>query len=246
MNRLIIFTGAGISHESGIPTFRSGNDALWNNYRVEDLCDISSFKKNYEIVHQFYNERRVKLKNVEPNLAHIAIAELQKRFGSRVELMTTNVDDLHERAGSTDVIHLHGNISELIDCKSGEIIPIGYEPFDYVNSSRNVKPNVVMFGESAPRYSDLYCLLETLSHKDMVLVIGSSEVVIQFCLESFRYSYGQSKIFYIDPTDLNPYEDMVLGGEFKPYTEHYKIGAVEAFKKGSVILKLIERHMQSD
>lgn len=231
--RLIIFTGAGISAESGVPTFRTGPDGLWHNHRIEDVCHIDTFEQNYELVHEFYNERRTALKGVEPSEAHRAIAELQREYGRRVRLMTTNVDDLHERAGSPEVVHIHGNLLEMVNLAEGRIQPIGYEAFDYRAHPPHFKPNVVFFGEVAPRYSDLYRLMNSLNREDLVLVIGSSETVIQFCLEAYSGSHGAATILYIDPTERCPYEQR-LGPGLKPYTEHYRMGAVEAFRRPSL------------
>ena len=238
--RLIIFTGAGVSAESGVPTFRTGPDGLWHNHRIEDVCHIDTFEQNYDLVHAFYNARRTALQGLEPNAAHQAIAELQQCYGDRVTLMTTNVDDLHERAGSSKVVHIHGNLLELVNLAEDEVQPIGYEAFDHVAHPPHFKPNVVFFGEVAPVYRDLFTLMNSLTRHDLVLVVGSSETVIQFCLEAYSGSNGAATILYIDPTDTCPYERL-LGPGLKPYTEHYRMGAVEAFSAGSPVHKWIER-----
>jgi NAD-dependent deacetylase len=237
--RLIIFTGAGVSAESGVPTFRTGPDGLWHNHRIEDVCHIDTFEQNYDLVHAFYNARRTALQGVEPNAAHQAIAELQQRYGDQVHLMTTNVDDLHERAGSPEVVHIHGNLLELVNLAEGAVLPIGYEAFDHAAHPPQFKPNVVFFGEVAPVYRDLFTLMQSLTRHDLVLVVGSSETVVQFCLEAYSGSNGAATILYIDPTDTCPY-DRLLGPGLKPYTEHCRMGAVEAFSAGSPVRKWIE------
>ena len=110
MRRLIIISGAGLSAESGIPTFRSGSTAMWENFSIDEVCNIHTFAKNYYKVHDFYNARRVALGGVEPNLAHLRIAEWYSRWSGRVINLTTNVDDLLERAGvkHEDILHVHG------------------------------------------------------------------------------------------------------------------------------------------
>ncbi len=241
--RLIIFTGAGISAESGVPTFRTGPDGLWHNHRIEDVCHIDTFERNYDLVHQFYNDRRIALQGVEPNAAHRAIAELQQQHGERVQLMTTNVDDLHERAGSPEVVHIHGNLLELVNLAEGRIEPIGYEAFNHAVHPPHFKPNVVFFGEAAPVYRDLFTLMNSLSRHDLVLVIGSSESVLQFCLEAYHGSQGEAVILYVDPTDTCPY-DRLLGPGLKPYTEHFRMGAVEALSEGSPVREWVEEWMQ--
>lgn len=241
--RLIIFTGAGISAESGVPTFRTGPDGLWHNHRIEDVCNIDTFEQNYDLVHEFYNARRTALQGEEPNPAHQAIAELQQRYTDRVRLMTTNVDDLHERAGSPEVEHIHGNLLELVNLAEDEIQPIGYEAFDHGAHPPHFKPNVVFFGEIAPVYRDLHDLMNSLSSDDLVLVVGSSESVVQFCLQAYQGSGGEAIILYVDPTETCPY-DRMLGAGFKPYTEHFRMGAVEALSQGSDVRAWVEEWLQ--
>jgi len=106
---ILIFTGAGISQESGIPTFRD-SDGLWNNCNVDDVATLNGYNRNKEFVLKFYNDMRNKLKDTQPNSAHLKIVELEKYFN--VTIVTQNVDDLHERAGSTKVIHLHGELTK--------------------------------------------------------------------------------------------------------------------------------------
>ncbi len=235
MKRVIFFTGAGISAESGVPTFRTGQGALWENHRIEDVCHIDTFEHNYELVHQFYNQRREKLAGVEPNPAHRAIAALQQRYGERVVLMTTNIDDLHERAGSPRVRHIHGNLLELVDLRSREILALGYEAFDYRAHPRHFKPNVVFFGETAPVYHELFTLMNALTEQDLVVVVGSSEQVIAFCAEAHYGSNGAATIFYIDPAEPSRYDR----NAFIPYDRHFCSGAVAALHEESDALQAI-------
>ena len=111
MKKILIFTGAGVSAESGVATFRTGDDGLWYNYKVEDVATLDGWKRDREKVLDFYNLRRSQMKTVEPNLAHKIIADLEKDFD--VTIVTQNVDNLHERSGSTNIIHLHGELTKV-------------------------------------------------------------------------------------------------------------------------------------
>jgi len=241
MKRVIFFTGAGISAESGVPTFRTGAGALWENHRIEDVCHIDTFEQNYALVHQFYNQRREKLAGVQPNPAHQAIAALQQRHGDRVLLMTTNIDDLHERAGSPSVRHIHGNLLELVDLRNRAILPLGYEAFDYRAHPPHFKPNVVFFGEAAPVYHELFELMNSLTEQDLVVVVGSSEKVIAFCAEAHYGSNGAATIFYIDPAEQSGYDR----NAYIPFDRHYCSGAVAALSAGSEALQAIQSWLEA-
>jgi NAD-dependent deacetylase len=241
MRRVIFFTGAGISAESGVPTFRTGAGALWENHRIEDVCHIDTFERNYALVHQFYNQRRTALAGVEPNRAHRAIAELQQAAPQQVMLMTSNVDDLHERAGSPAVRHIHGNLLEMVDLDSREILTLGYEAFDYENRRGRFKPNVVFFGEIAPVYAELFGLMSALTADDLVVVVGSSENVIAFCAEAHLGSQGAARVLYVDPCQHTVY----AGSSLQPYDRHYRMSATEAFADGSELLEEINRWLNA-
>ena len=178
MNKKVyVFTGAGLSAASGIPTFRSGDSAIWENYRLEDVCNFGNWKVNFDLVHDFYNERRAALADVHPNAAHKAIAAWQEEFGAEnVISVTTNVDDLLERAGVKNTVHLHGKLKELYDTETEEVHDVGYEPYD--KSCKEIKPNVIFFGEEAPEYKTLEKLIEQMTDEDVVIFIGMSFVVV--------------------------------------------------------------------
>ena len=190
MPKLFIFTGAGVSADSGVPTFRSAG-GLWNNYRIEEVCDYKTWRRNFEAVHEFYNARRSDLASVQPNIAHTMIADWQRRYDTT--LLTTNVDDLHERAGSTDVIHLHGFLTEMQCTVCGYRWSIGFaswnptdrcpNPWRICHSTRGVKPGVVFFNEIAPRYADLNRAIRSLLPGDYAVVIGASGHVIPIGIE---------------------------------------------------------------
>ena len=210
MPKLFVFTGAGASADSGIPTFRDAG-GLWDHYRIEDVCDYTTWAHNFEAVHAFYNARRSELATVQPNAAHLMIADWQRRYDTT--LMTTNVDDLHERAGSTDVVHLHGYLTEMQCTACGHRWNIGFAPWDLADRCPNpvrtcqsikcVKPGVVFFNEFAPRYPDLYRAVQSLEPGDCAVVIGASGQVIPMGIE-LRAAVGTYKILNNLAEDKNP------------------------------------------
>jgi len=173
--RVVVFTGAGISAESGLKTFRGG-DGLWEGHRVEDVATFEAWKRNRELVLEFYNQRRRQLLHSTPNDAHRALAELEKDCD--VEIITQNVDDLHERAGSTRVLHLHGELRRsrstvdprLVYEIEGSELKVG----DLCEKGSQLRPHIVWFGEPVPLYEQA---AHVMSNADIVLVIGTSLVV---------------------------------------------------------------------
>ncbi|MGB1205742.1 MAG: SIR2 family NAD-dependent protein deacylase [Chitinophagales bacterium] len=173
--KIVILTGAGISAESGIQTFR-GAGGLWNGHKVEDVASPAGFRKNPTAVLQFYNERRKDAAKAQPNLGHKALVELEKKFD--VTVITQNVDDLHERAGSTNVLHLHGKLSEVRSSKDKNLI------YDYKDRpifvgdkcelGSQLRPNIVWFGEDVPMISKA---IQISSKADIFIVIGTSLAV---------------------------------------------------------------------
>lgn len=205
-NRIFFFTGAGLSAESGISTFRKnedGSSSLWDEFDIDVVCNIRTFEKNYHIVHDFYNQRRKMLKDVLPNKAHYLIAELEKKYGAnRVYNITTNIDDLLERSGCSNVLHLHGFLREINKNYYGmvpDIQDIGYEEYkhDLDLNLDCVKPNVVFFGEMAPLYLNLDKALNNLRpNKDIFVVIGTSFQVVQI-------DYMLSCVFGVQKININ-------------------------------------------
>jgi NAD-dependent deacetylase len=175
MKKLVVLSGAGISAESGIPTFRDSN-GLWEGHDVMDVASPQGWTKNPALVLDFYNQRRKKALEVKPNRGHEILAELEKYF--RVVVITQNVDDLHERAGSTHVIHLHGSLFESRSCLDESLVyPIkGWELNlgDVCEKGSQLRPNIVWFGEMVP-------LMEVAAthaaEADIFLVVGTSLVV---------------------------------------------------------------------
>lgn len=189
--RLLIISGAGLSAESGVSTFRDAEDALWEGVNINDVCNIASFDRKYFKIHSFYNTLRVMLKDKEPNTAHNIISVLQSKYDERFLHITANVDDLYERAGGT-AMHLHGNIKEVIEGYSManndyNIVDVGYEPY-IPQEGVIAKPNVVFIGETE-RYVDgerldIYeernNVLKSLTDIDTVVIIGSSNVILRW------------------------------------------------------------------
>lgn len=204
MNRVIFFSGAGLSAESGLATFRA-SDGLWANYDINKVCNFYTWKENFELVHEFYNKRRLELAKVEPNRAHKVIAKLQNEYGQdRVVVITQNVDDLLERAGCKNIMHLHGELTKLICTSCGYKWDIGYCAYEFSGcpkcETELVKPFVVFFYESAPMYSPMYREFQTLKDDDIVVVIGTSGNVIS--LDMLLYGNSGYKILNnLEPSD---------------------------------------------
>lgn len=172
--KLIVLTGAGISAESGLKTFRD-SDGLWEGHRVEEVATPEAWVKNSEQVLRFYNERRKNVAEAKPNAAHIGLAELEKDF--EVTIITQNIDDLHERAGSTNVIHLHGEIFKMCSEKDKSLIKeikgdinIG----DFAEDGFQYRPFIVWFGENVPM---IETAIKIIYNADIFVVIGTSLVV---------------------------------------------------------------------
>lgn len=177
MNRrhIVVLTGAGISAESGIPTFR-GAGGLWFKHRIEDVATPEGFARDPEMVLEFYNQRRAQLESVQPNPAHKALARLEQ--GHRVSVVTQNVDDLHERGGSTSVLHLHGRLRFARSSADPDwTIDIGYGSIrmgDTCPLGSQLRPDVVWFGEPVPMMD---AARDVVSTADVLLIVGTSLAV---------------------------------------------------------------------
>jgi NAD-dependent deacetylase len=196
MKRLVILTGAGMSAESGIKTFRDSG-GLWEQYPVEEVASIDGWYRNPDLVQRFYNERRRQLGTVEPNAGHKGLAALEKVFD--VDIITQNVDNLHERAGSTRVLHLHGLLTQARSSKNpAAITEIGYRdilPGEKAADGSPLRPNIVWFGEAVPameRAADI------ASYADIFAVIGTSLNVYP-AAGIIHYVPTSTKVFLIDP-----------------------------------------------
>ncbi len=169
---MIVLTGAGMSAESGIPTFR-GSDGLWENHRIEDVATPEGWDRNPQLVLEFYNIRRKKIREAQPNSGHRILASFEQDFD--VKIITQNIDDLHERAGSSDVLHLHGEILKARSTADPSLIyPIdGWELKwgDQCETGSQLRPHIVWFGEAVPLIEPAADLVKTA---DILVVVGTS------------------------------------------------------------------------
>lgn len=173
--RVVVFTGAGMSADSGVSTFRDA-DGLWENHRIEDVCTAEAWVRNPALVLDFYNARRAQLDEVEPNAGHRAVAELEQYF-DEVIVVTQNVDDLHERAGSSRVIHLHGELRKARSERNPDLVVPAEGPTrlgDTGPDGAQLRPHIVFFGEAVPEYERA---LRIVREADLFLVVGTSLAV---------------------------------------------------------------------
>ena len=225
MKKLVILSGAGISAESGISTFRDAG-GLWDKYPVMQVASIEGYEANPELVIRFYNERRRQLLDVSPNEGHRKCAELEKHFD--VSVITQNVDNLHERAGSSHIIHLHGELTKV--CSSynpndsryiKELQPGEYEVKigDKAGDGSQLRPFIVWFGEAVPRIEEA---IEEVEKADIFVIIGTSMNVYP-AAGLIHYVPRGAKIYLIDPKDVN------IDARFK--VRHIKKGASEGMRE---------------
>lgn len=196
MKKIVVFTGAGMSADSGIATFRDA-DGLWANYRIEDVCTPEALVRNRALVIDFYNMRRREMLAAQPNAGHLAIAGLECDFD--VEVVTQNVDDLHERAGSTRVTHLHGELRKLRSMRNPDVIvPIeGWEqPLDATGpDGALLRPHIVFFGEPVPMFERA---AEIAAQAEVMVVVGTSLAVYP-AASLVRYVRPEVPIYLVDP-----------------------------------------------
>lgn len=205
--RITVLTGAGVSAESGISTFRDSN-GLWENYNVEDVASIEGWYRNPGLVLDFYNSRRAQLGTVKPNDAHRAIASLEDSYD--VTVVTQNIDNLHERAGSTRIIHLHGELTKVRpeDCcnesdgfSEESVFDIGYGEIhlgDKAPNGTQLRPHIVWFGEAVPKIG---AAITAVERADILLIIGTSLQVYP-AAGLYRYAGPDTPIYIIDPKDV--------------------------------------------
>jgi NAD-dependent deacetylase len=179
---LIVFSGAGLSAESGLATFR-GASGLWEGVSIRTVCDISTWEDNFEAVHEFYDARRSAGATAQPNLAHRTIAEWQKTWPGRVVIITQNIDRLLEGADCTEIIKLHGDIRILRCLACGHDWELEGNRYDRKGCPKCrtldlVKPGIVFFGEAAPRYTELHEVVSGLREIDTAIVVGTSGTVL--------------------------------------------------------------------
>lgn len=225
--KVMIISGAGLSAQSGIKTFRD-HDGLWENYDVMEVCSVEGWQKDRELVTQFYNARRKDLEDKQPNAMHKLLARLESEFENQIYHLTQNVDDLCERSGASNTIHLHGTLTDLRCEACGEVIYIGYNeqmpsqlcPVCHQDALRH---NVVMFGEAAPHYKYIH---EAIAQCDMFVAIGTSSQVVDVVsiAEDFSNSVvinPKKEVYHGRYTMSSSYVD-------EHFTHFIQKGAVEA------------------
>ena len=205
--KLAVLTGAGVSAESGISTFRD-SDGLWEQHKVEDVASIEGWYRNPALVLDFYNARRAQLPTVRPNAAHLAIASLEDEYD--VTVVTQNVDNLHERAGSTRIVHLHGELTKVrpenrcneMDGFSEEtVFDIGAEAVhigDLAPNGAQLRPHIVWFGEAVPK---IETAIDAVEAADILLIVGTSLQVYP-AAGLYAYAKASTPIYIIDPKDV--------------------------------------------
>ncbi len=196
MKKIVVLSGAGMSAESGISTFRDAN-GLWKNHRIEEVASPIAWRNNMELVLEFYNIRRKQLFEVEPNAGHKALVELEKYFD--VEIVTQNVDDLHERAGSSKVLHLHGELKKarstvdenlVVELKHWEL-----KKGDTCPKGSQLRPYIVWFGESV---NNIPIAAKTVRQADLLIIVGTSLLVYP-AASLIDYVTAEVPVYYIDP-----------------------------------------------
>ncbi len=243
---MFILTGAGISAESGIPTFRD-SDGLWSGYRVEDVATPEAWEADAELVWRFYSMRRRDAQRCEPNAAHYALAELESQIGERLFLCTQNVDDLHERAGSRHLVHMHGELfSSRCEAGCGRVF---HDTNVYESASEipacvcgaRIRPNIVWFGEYP---LEMERIMREIDRCSVMVVVGTSGNVHPAA--SFVHWANQRNLpvspkvrtYYIgpeEPLNARAFTEVILGkaGEVLPKLFALCVMAAEAFAKGA-------------
>lgn len=194
MKKIVVLSGAGISAESGLQTFRD-SDGLWENFKIEEVATIQAWRANPRLVLAFYDARRSGVRNALPNQAHQLLADLQQQFD--VHIITQNIDDLHERAGSKQVLHLHGEITKMRSVKNEQQLYPTYETIqlgDLAEDGGQLRPHIVWFGESVPMMSTAISLV---AEADIFIVIGTSLQVYP-AANLLHYAPPESKKYMVD------------------------------------------------
>ncbi len=196
MKKLVVLTGAGISAESGLKTFRD-HDGLWHNYRVEDVATPEAWARDMDLVLDFYNQRRKNLLEARPNAAHLALAKLEQKYD--VQIITQNVDDLHEQGGSSKVLHLHGELKKVRSTADPELIYEleGWElkRGDLCEKGSQLRPHIVWFGEPVPL---IPLAAKMCEEADICLIVGTSLQVYP-AAGLVHYVFQGAPKYYVDP-----------------------------------------------
>lgn len=202
MKKIVVLTGAGVSAESGIATFRA-SDGLWENHRVEDVASPEGFARDPQLVLDFYNQRRAQLHTVKPNRGHEVIAELEADYD--VTVVTQNIDDLHERAGSTNIIHLHGELLKARPANADGFIvdwPGDINVGDTDDKGNQMRPHIVWFGEGVPEIENA---AREVARANLIIIVGTSMQVYP-AAGLVGYAADHVPVIYVDPKPSINYE----------------------------------------
>lgn len=230
--KIAVLTGAGVSAESGLTTYRD-NGGLWDSYDPMEVASIDGWHRNRKLVLDFYNSQRAKLKEVKPNEAHRLIAALEEKYD--VTVITQNVDNLHERAGSTRIIHLHGEATKVRpergvydeSASEREVIDVGYDEVNLGDKAPNgsqLRPHIVFFGEAVPKIERA---IDVVQKADILLIVGTSMQVYP-AASLYRYAGMETPIYLIDPADVSVWDSRIT---------HIKDVATEGMRKFVKILE---------
>ena len=224
--KIVVFTGAGISQESGVSTFRDIKDGLWYNYDVDDVATLQGWKNDRETVLEFRNMLCHKINEVSPNKAHTDLAQLEKDFD--VTIVTQNVDDLHERGGSSNIIHIHGELLKANSSLDRSIVydyPGDINIGDKCEKGSQLKPNYVLFGEYPYRLEEVY---EKLSEADYVIAVGTG-FNIPYTVDFLTCLKKDCKVYYIDtdPVFLDEFNNI----DIKIVIEKATVGVAETIER---------------
>ena len=216
--KIVVLTGAGISAESGLKTFRDSN-GLWEGHDVMEVATPEGFAHNPELVLDFYNQRRRQLLEVKPNAAHIALSNLETNH--EVHIITQNVDDLHERAGSSNVIHLHGELFKVRSSKNETDIKEWHKDIcvgDVCVNNHQLRPHIVWFGEAVPLMD---AAIETINDAEVVIIVGTSMQVYP-AAGLMEYAPTDADIYFVDPKP-----SISSGGNVKVFSEKATTGVAK-------------------
>lgn len=198
--KIVVFTGAGMSAESGIKTFRD-TGGLWEEYKLEDVATPEAWQRNPKLVLEFYNQRRKQVMEAKPNQGHLILAELEKYFD--VQIITQNIDDLHERAGSKKILHLHGQIMKMQSSLDPELVypmkKAEINPGDKCEKGSQLRPHIVWFGEMVPEMENAISLM---TDADIFITVGTSLVVYP-AAGLVHYAPSKSIKYLVDPGDFD-------------------------------------------
>lgn len=212
--KVVVLTGAGISAESGLKTFRDA-DGLWEGHRVEEVATPEAYVRNPQLVLDFYNQRRAQLQQVKPNAAHLALVDLERAYD--VHIITQNVDDLHERAGSSKVLHLHGELNKVRSSVDEDYVIDWHGDQRLSDQDPNgypMRPFIVWFGEAVPMIEPA---IRSMADADVVMVVGTSLQVYP-AASLLDYAPYESQVHYVDPAAKS------VAGHVRIWTEPASVG----------------------